>query len=318
MGRHNEAIPYFKMAKAERDSAQLQSLTRQMEQVKRIHNIHILQAEKERKAYSLQLFILFFLMACILTMTAYLVYTYLTRRKLKHEEAEMRKMAREVETVNLAKNHFLSNISSSIARPLDKVVESSLLLSSEQELDDTQKNELSDIINKTSTQLMKLINDILDLSRLEAGMMKFMLSDIELFSLIGDAAAVMSVDKDEKIEIEYPQNTLYKMHIDGNRLRTVFQNLFASSLPCDRIRAIVKPDVASGEVSVIVYNTALAKHEPSQELIIINEVNRMIVNHFGGLYEAYPNATEPYIYLTLKGSVTRLGLNSPVCTDGSV
>lgn len=308
-GRDNEAIHYFKMAKTARDSAQLQLLTRQTEQVKRMHNVYVLQAEKEHKAYSLQLFILSFLVASILTLIGYLVYAYLTRRKLKHEEAEMREMTREIEAVNLAKNHFLSNISASIARPLDKVVESSLLLSSEQELDDAQRDELSDVINKTSAQLMRLINDILDLSRLEAGMMKFMLSDIELFSLIGDAAAVMSVDKDEKIEVEYPQNALCWMHIDGNRLRTVFQNSFASSLSGNPVRAIVEPDTAGGEVSVIVYNTALATREPSQELIILNEVNRMIVTHFGGLYETYPDAPEPYVYLTLKGSVTRLGLN---------
>lgn len=308
-GRDNEAIRYFKMAKAGRDSVQLQLLTRQTEQVKRIHNIHLLQAEKEHKAYSLQLFILSFLMASILTMTAYLVYVYLTRRKLKHEEAEMQEMTCEVEAVNLAKNHFLSNISDSITRPLDKVVESSLLLSSEQELNAAQRDKLSDIINKTSAQLMRLINDILDLSRLEAGMMKFVLSDIELFSLVGDAAAVVSVDKDEKIEVECPQNALCWMHIDGNRLRTVFQNLFASSLSGDRIRAIVEPDAAGSEVSVRVYNIALAARELSQELIILNEVNRMIVNHFGGLYEIRSDEPEPYVHLTLKGSVTRLGLN---------
>ncbi|MEG1866567.1 MAG: hypothetical protein RR331_06820 [Bacteroides sp.] len=307
-GRDSEAIHYFKRVKEGRDSAQLQLLTRQMEQVKRMHNIYVLQAEKEHKAYSLQLFILSFLLASILTLICYFVYAYRVRRKLKHEEAEMRELTREVEAVNLTKNHFLSNISEFVACPLDKVVESSLLLSSQHELDDEQRNELSDSISKTSAQLMRLINDILDLSRLEAGMMKFMPSDIELFSLVGDAAAVMSVDKNEKIEVECPQNALCWIHIDGNRLRTVFQNLFACPLSGSLVRVIVEPYAASGEILVTVYNTALAKHELSQELIILNEVNRMIVNHFGGLYEMHSDAPEPYVYLTLKGSVTRLEL----------
>lgn len=306
-GRDNEAIHYFKRAKAKRDSVQLQLLTRQTEQVKRIHNVYVLQAEKVHKVYSLQLFILSFLGGLILIITGYLVYAYCVRRKLKREEAQMCEMTREVEAIHRAKNHFLSNISSSIARPLDKVVESSLLLSSKDELDEAQRNELSDSISKTSAQLMRLINDILDLSRLEAGMMKFMPSDIELCSLVGDAAAVMSVGKNEKIEVECPQNVLCWMRIDGNRLRTVFQNLFASSLSGNAVRATVEPDAASGKVSVTVYNTALAKGELSQELIILNEVNRMIVTHFGGLYEAHPDATEPFVYLTLKGSVSRQG-----------
>lgn len=307
-GRDKEAIHYYKMAKARRDSVQLKLLSIQAEQVKRIHNVHVLQAEKDHKVYSLQLFVLSFLIASILMVISYLVYTYHTRRKLKRGEAEMREMIIEVEAINLAKEHFLSNINGSIAQPLDKVVENSLLLSSDQELDDAQRTRLSDIINETSAQLMRLINDILDLSRLEAGMMKFVSSDVELFSLIGDAAVVMCVGKAGKIEVECPQNSLCWLRIDGNRLRTVFQNLFVSSFSDDRIRVIVKPDAAIGKVSVIVYNTVLAKNELSQDMIILNEINRMIVNHFGGIYEAYSDAAESYVYLTFKGKITQLEL----------
>lgn len=304
MGRNEEAVRCFKTAKAGSDSAQLQILTKQAEQVKHMHQVNVLQKEKEHKVYSQQLFLLSFLIVSILIIIGFLIHTYLTRRKLKLDESEMRKMTKEVELANLAKERFLSNISCSIAEPLDKVVESSLFLSSGEELDDEKRNKLSDIINKTSAQLMRLINDILDLSRLEAGMMNFALSDVELYSLIHDIAAGISIDKNKTIEVECPQEALFWLHIDGNRLVTLFQHLFTSSLSSDKIRVIAEPNTANSEVWVKVYNTELAKHNLSQELIIQNEINRMIVTHFDGSYEVYPDAPVPYIHLTLKGNST--------------
>lgn len=78
------------------------------------------------------------------------------------------------------------------------VVESSLFLVSEQQIEDKQRVAISEVINKTSSDLMRLINDILDLSRLEAGMMRFVLSDVEVFSLIQDVVAGNSIESGRK------------------------------------------------------------------------------------------------------------------------
>ena len=160
-----------------------------------MHDVYLLQQEKERNYRYLQIIIISFLIVSIIAITVFIVYTYRARRKLERDEAEMRRMTDEVELANSAKERFLSNISTSISQPLDEVVGNSLLLASERQIEDQQRVAISEVINKTSSDLMQLINNILDLSRLEAGMMRFILSDVEIFSLIQDAATGTSIGK---------------------------------------------------------------------------------------------------------------------------
>lgn len=304
MNRDDEALSLFKLAKMRRDSLQIELLNTQTEQVKGIHDIYLLQQEKDRNYHYLQVIIILFLVVSIITITIFIIYTYRARRKLKHDEAEMRKMTNEVELANAAKERFLSNISTSIREPLDKVVESSLLLASEQQIEDSQRILISEVINKTSSDLMRLINDILDLSRLEAGMMRFILSDVEVFSLIQDAATGTSIENAQKINIVCPQSALFWSYMDGTRLLNVFNNLFTFVIPGKELLVAIEVNEENTELMIKVYGTLLACHNLSQDMIIRNEINRMIISHFEGIYESKTEAQTPYIYFTVKGLLT--------------
>ena len=304
MGRDNEALYSFKLAKNGSDSSQLQILNTQTEQVKNIHNVYLLELEKEKNRHYLLLSVISFLILSILTVTGFIVYTYRSRRKLQRDEAEMRQMTHEVELANQAKERFLSNVSTSIGEPLDMVVDSSLLLASDRKFDDSERAVISEVINKTSAELMQLINNILDLSRLEAGMMRFILSDVEVFSLINDAATGASIEQGKKINIVCPQSALFWSHIDGTRLLNVFNNLFVSALPGKELQVSVEVNEDETELKIRIYGTSLAARELSQEQIIRNEINRMIVNHFEGEYANHAEARTPYVYFTVKGRFT--------------
>lgn len=303
IGRNKEALYHFKIAKTGRDSSQLQILNNQTEQVKNIHNVYLLELEQEKSRRYLQLTILAFLILSILTILGFILYIYRIRRKLKQDESEIRLMTREVEQANQAKERFLSNISTSISRPLDVVVEGSLLLASDQKIEDEQRADISEAINKTSEDLMQLINNILDLSRLEAGMMRFMVSEIEVFSLIHDAVTRVSIEQGRSVEIDSPQSVLFLSTIDGTRLLNVFQNLFVSVLPGQNLHVLIEVNTEGTELMIRVNATSLASLDLSQDLIIRNEINRMIVNHFEGVYEIKAYASIPYIYLTVKGNL---------------
>lgn len=309
MGCDTEALNLFKVAKKKRDSVQIELLNTQTEQIKGIHDVYLLQQEKDRNYRYLQIIIISFLLVSIITITFFIVYTYRARRKLEHDEAEMRRMTYEVELANSAKERFLSNISTSISQPLDKVVESSLLLASEKQIEDKQRVEISEIINKTSSELMRLINDILDLSRLEAGMMRFVLSDVEIFSLIQDAATGTGIEYGRRINVVCPQSALFWSHIDGPRLLNVFNNLFAIAIPGKEVQVFIEVTEAGTELMIKVYGTLLACQSLSQDMIIRNEINRMIISHFEGVYESKTEAQTPYIYFTVKGHLTSFDQN---------
>lgn len=309
MGRDVEALELFKETKIERDSLQIELLNTQTEQVKSIHEVYLLEMEKERNNRYLQIIILSFLIVSIITIAIFTIYIYRARKKLEWDESEMRKMTREVELANSAKERFLSNISTSIKQPLSRVVNNSLLLASGASVEDERRIAISEVINKTSFELMQLINDILDLSRLEAGMMRFVLSDVEVFSLIHDAATGISGESGKLVNITCPQSALFWSHIDGARLLSVFNNLFSLTDSEDELQVEIEVNDGGTELMIKVYGTSLAQRNLSQNMIIRNEINRMIIHHFEGVYENRVKVQPLYVYFTIKGRFTSLDQN---------
>ena len=309
MGRDVEALQLFKETKMKRDSLQIELLNTQTEQVKSIHEVYLLEMEKERNNRYLQIIILSFLVVSIITIVIFTIYTYRARKKLEYDESEMRKMTREVELANSAKERFLSNISTSIRQPLNRVVNNSLFLASGTSVEDDRRIAISEVINKTSSELMQLINDILDLSRLEAGMMRFVLSDVEVFSLIHDAATGISGESGKLVNITCPQSALFWSHIDGARLLSVFNNLFSLTDSEDELQVEIEVNEGGTELMIKVYGTSLAQRNLSQNMIIRNEINRMIIHHFEGVYENRVKVQPLYVYFTIKGRFTSLDQN---------
>ena len=71
------------------------------------------------------------------------------------------------------KSAFLANMSHEIRTPLNAIVGFSNLMNSEEVLEPEEREQFVKLINTNSDLLLKLINDILDLSRMESGKMSF-------------------------------------------------------------------------------------------------------------------------------------------------
>jgi PAS domain S-box-containing protein len=87
--------------------------------------------------------------------------------RLKQVEAEMRKAKEHAEAANVAKSRFLANMSHEIRTPLNGILGIAEIL--KDEIADKTQNEYLDIIRTSGQNLAKLINDILDLSKIESG-----------------------------------------------------------------------------------------------------------------------------------------------------
>lgn len=107
-------------------------------------------------------------------------------QQIKETEENLRKARKKAEESDHMKSVFLANMSHEIRTPLNAIVGFSQLLSSDMPLDTEQKSEFTDLINKNSDLLLKLINDILDLSRIEAGRVSFTFENCDLSRLIED------------------------------------------------------------------------------------------------------------------------------------
>ncbi len=149
----------------------------------------------------------------------------------KDEEKEMMEAKQLAEAANTAKSEFLANMSHEIRTPLNAIIGMADLLSESRMNNDQQQ--YTHILKKSGEHLLNLINDILDLSKIEAGKIEFENTSFNLSKVIAKMEDIMSVRANEKgiklshnIEHDIPPYIIG----DQNRLNQVLFNLIGNAV----------------------------------------------------------------------------------------
>ncbi|MGZ5278714.1 MAG: response regulator [Pseudobdellovibrionaceae bacterium] len=158
------------------------------------------------------------------------VITDMHAQKMTQEEMNLaRRMA---DAANETKSRFLANMSHEIRTPLGAILGFSELvvdpLSSESE-----KSESISVIRRNGEQLSKIIDDILDLSKVEAGKLDIDLKPIDLAELLRGVQTLMTMPAREKgLEVEFSINGRIPAKIcsDANRLQQVLINVIGNGI----------------------------------------------------------------------------------------
>ena len=167
--------------------------------------------------------------------------------ELRAAKLEAERLAREAEAASLAKSEFLANMSHEIRTPMNAVIGYSDLLSNTV-TDPRQRNYL-DAIRAGSRSLLMLINDILDLSRIEAGKMRLDYSAVSVRRLLDDVRHIFDLRAREQgitLEVSVDSRIPAAMMLDETRLRQVLFNLAGNAIKFTHeggvtVRAAAKP-----------------------------------------------------------------------------
>lgn len=180
-------------------------------------------------------------------------------------------MQERAEEANKMKTAFLANMSHEIRTPLNAIVGFSNLLQKDTELTVEEKNLFKETINKNSNLLLKLINDILELSRIESGRMSFTLENCHLKELVDDIYQTHSLLIPPRIKFlkEIPELPVV-VHVDKHRFIQVITNFINNAVkftPEGHILFGYHCDEADKFVYIFVEDTGKGLSEEAQQKV---------------------------------------------------
>ncbi len=156
--------------------------------------------------------------------------------KRKEFEKELKEAKQKAETANIYKNRFLANMSHEIRTPLSGVVGFADLLDNE-ELEDATRKKYVNIIKNSSRQLSNLINDIIDISKIEANELNLEIKDCNINELFDQLKTIFIEIKKQKnksqitLEANCPEKYAdLIIKTDPLRLQQVMINLIGNAV----------------------------------------------------------------------------------------
>ncbi|MBH8561768.1 PAS domain S-box protein [Nostoc sp. CENA67] len=151
----------------------------------------------------------------------------------RHQAEEALRVAKEAaETANRAKSAFLANMSHELRTPLNAILGFSQLMERGTNLNSNQRESLA-TINRSGEHLLNLINDVLEMSKIEAGQIIFNPEDFDLYLLLQTIQEMFQVKAQTKqlfLRFEIARNLPRYIQTDEGKLRQVLINLLGNAV----------------------------------------------------------------------------------------
>ncbi|MGK4008709.1 ATP-binding protein [Sorangium sp. So ce1036] len=150
----------------------------------------------------------------------------------RRAEEAARKAAADAEAASRAKSMFLANMSHELRSPLNSILGFAQLMERDRSLGDRHRENLT-VISKSGEHLLGLVNDILEMAKIEAGRMTLAEADFDLHDTLSDLSEMFAVEARRKglaLAVERDPGVPRHVHGDEGKLRQVLINLLGNAL----------------------------------------------------------------------------------------
>lgn len=155
-----------------------------------------------------------------------------SRKQLEKSSQQLQLKAQEAEAANLAKSSFLANMSHELRTPLNAILGFSQLMSRDETITSKQQESL-DIINLSGEHLLNLINDVLEMSKIEAGKITLNNEAFELHQLLQTIQEMFKIRAEAKglwFQFQLADDLPQYVIADPRKLRQLLINLLGNSV----------------------------------------------------------------------------------------
>lgn len=304
---------------AEFESEQLNQQIVQLEQQRKLQHLESAKVEQQRNVIILALIL-------VLVVVFFIYRRYLEKRltqelefRVKQRTRELEELSHELAEANQVKSQFLANMSHEIRTPLTAIVGHAEAIIH----DDIDKNKVQEdieVIHGNSLHLLDLINEILDLSRIEANKFELEVQPLDVAELIHDLSHTFTAQAQQKrlaFTIEHQLSLPFIIQVDSLRLKQILLNLCANAIKFTE-KGHVKLNIAWQNEQLIftVSDTGigLSKEHLSQIFEIFTQADNSISRRFGGSGLGLTLSSQ--LAMLMSGTITaksKLGVGSSFC-----
>ena len=225
------------------------------------------------------------------------IFSDITQLKQRETELEssndnLLKAREDAQNANQAKSQFLANMSHELRTPLNAVIGLTEMLKEDAEDDENEDYlEPLDRIHNASKHLLTLINDILDLSKIEAGKIELFEEEFSLPKMVDDVIETskpLAEKNDNRIEIRMDQD-LDSIYADQTRVRQIILNLISNACKFTEkgevhieVRKILEVETDLIEISVRDTGIGLSEEQQQKLFQAFTQADSSTTRKYGG------------------------------------